>query len=69
MDASRLLARDRCPKCGSKEIHRSHRKNIAERAFSFLVLPWRCSICYVRFFRLRWWRNHNTSHKHAEPIQ
>ncbi len=45
---------ERCPKCGSREIHRSHRKNIAERALSLVFLPWRCDICYVRFFRGRW---------------
>ncbi len=50
----RSLALERCPKCGSQEIQRSHRKNIVERALSFAILPWRCTVCYVRFFRPSW---------------
>lgn len=45
---------ERCPKCGSKEIQRSRRKNILELTFGFLVLPWRCTVCYVRFYRPSW---------------
>ena len=44
----------RCPKCGSEEIQRSRRKNLAERALGFAVLPWRCTVCYVRFYRPTW---------------
>lgn len=46
----------RCPKCASKEIQRSRRKNIVERAIGLLVLPWRCNVCYVRFFRPFWFK-------------
>jgi len=42
-----------CSKCGSQEITRSHRKNPLEFALSFAVLPWRCRVCYNRFFRHR----------------
>jgi hypothetical protein len=47
-------ALERCPKCRSKEIMRSHRRNPLERALSVFVLPWRCSCCYARFYRPRW---------------
>ena len=43
--------RERCPKCGSRDFLRSHRKNFMEFAFSAFVLPYRCSHCYFRFFR------------------
>jgi DNA-directed RNA polymerase subunit RPC12/RpoP len=43
--------RDRCPKCGSKDFLRSRRKNFIEFGISKLVLPYRCSHCYRRFFR------------------
>lgn len=45
---------DRCPKCGSKEVQRSHRKNIFEFGLGFVFLPWRCTVCYVRFYRPSW---------------
>ncbi len=43
--------RERCPKCGSRDFLRSHRKNLVEFALSAFVLPYRCSHCYYRFFR------------------
>jgi hypothetical protein len=51
----------RCPKCASKELQRSRRKNVFERLISYVVLPWRCNICYTRFFRPFWFK--------AEPRQ
>lgn len=42
-----------CPKCGSLELGRSHRKNPLEVAASAFVLPWRCRVCYARFFKPR----------------
>lgn len=45
---------ERCPKCGSKELQRSRRKNILEYAIGFAFRPWRCGVCFVRFFRPRW---------------
>jgi C4-type Zn-finger protein len=45
--------RERCPKCGSRDFLRSHRKNPIEFAISFLALPYRCSHCYFRFFRAK----------------
>jgi hypothetical protein len=32
---------------------RSHRKNPLEIALGIVVLPWRCRVCYNRFFRRR----------------
>ena len=46
----------RCPKCASKQVQRSRRKNFVERAMGPIVLPWRCSICYTRFFRPFWFK-------------
>src|ERR1700761_4443226 len=43
--------RDRCPKCGCRELNRSHRKNFIEFGISKFVLPYRCPHCYLRFFR------------------
>jgi hypothetical protein len=43
--------RDRCPRCRSKDFLRSRRKNVIEFALSSLILPYRCSHCYFRFFR------------------
>jgi hypothetical protein len=43
--------RDRCPKCGSRDFTRSHRKNFLEFGISKFVLPYRCQHCYLRFFR------------------
>ena len=45
---------ERCPKCGSKDIQRSRRKNIVDFALSLLFRPWRCTICFTRFYRPRW---------------
>src|SRR5581483_10154231 len=46
----------RCPKCASKEIQRSRRRNMFERAISSVMLPWRCNVCYARFFRPFWFK-------------
>ena len=50
----KITSADRCPRCGSLEISRSHRRNVGERFFSTLFLPWRCRDCYSRFLRPRW---------------
>jgi DNA-directed RNA polymerase subunit RPC12/RpoP len=41
-----------CPRCGSEQLHRSHRDNAFERYFLTLigVLPYRCESCNERFF-------------------
>ena len=44
---------DRCPKCGSKDLMRSRRRNFIERGLSNVMLPFRCRRCYSRFFRVR----------------
>jgi hypothetical protein len=46
-----------CPRCGGRIIRRSHRKNFAEKARSFLFIrPYRCVDCHYRFwgFWLPW---------------
>jgi hypothetical protein len=45
---------ERCPKCRSKEIQRSRRKSILDFALGFVLRPWRCTICFTRFYRPRW---------------
>jgi predicted nucleic-acid-binding Zn-ribbon protein len=66
--------RERCPKCGSRDFLRSHRKNLIEFAISAFVLPYRCSHCYFRFFRsneaaasggAKRYRSHYPSLQHA----
>ena len=45
---------ERCPKCGSKDIQRSRRRSILDFAIGFVFRPWRCTVCFVRFYRPRW---------------
>jgi len=45
-----------CPRCGSPDLIRSHRRNPLERVAGLVILPWRCQDCYLRFFRPRWLR-------------
>jgi hypothetical protein len=45
-----------CAKCGSLEIMRSHRRNPLEVMLSAFILPWRCRVCFHRFYR---WRSQN----------
>jgi hypothetical protein len=44
-----------CPKCGGKQIRRSRRNGIGETLLHllFFTSPYRCRVCYKRFFRLR----------------
>lgn len=45
-----------CPSCGSKNISRSARRNLIEKAISlFRVLPYRCQDCRHRFFGGKAW--------------
>jgi uncharacterized protein with PIN domain len=45
-----------CPSCGSKNVSRSARRNLVEKAISlFRVLPYRCQDCRRRFFGGRAW--------------
>jgi len=40
-----------CPRCDGRNIRRSHRKNLAEKARSlFFVRPYRCVDCHYRFW-------------------
>lgn len=46
-------ARRPCPRCGSTQVDRSHRRGFAERALSLLGLKIRrCHGCNLRFARL-----------------
>jgi len=50
-----LLARDAvCPRCKAPESRRSARRGHWERILGLVALPYRCSSCYLRFFRPRW---------------
>jgi hypothetical protein len=42
-----------CPKCHSKIVRRSSRRNKLEDAIGVLALPWRCETCDLRFFVFR----------------
>ena len=42
-----------CAKCGSSEIMRSHRRNPLEVILSAFFLPWRCRVCFHRFYLLK----------------
>ena len=43
-----------CPKCHNKNLYKSSKKGVEERALSLLGLsPYRCSSCYERFFLLK----------------
>jgi len=59
----------RCPNCGSTSIRRSRRKGLLEfllhRLFS--INPYRCRVCYERYFRLRHTQHHadSATPKHA----
>ena len=44
-----------CPKCGSSQIGRTHRKGVIEHVVSLAyVYPFRCGTCHRRFRRFRW---------------
>jgi C4-type Zn-finger protein len=40
----------RCPRCSSKDVRRSRRRNLLERIASVLIKPYRCDNCDYRFF-------------------
>ncbi|HME98420.1 MAG TPA: hypothetical protein VKK06_01005 [Terriglobia bacterium] len=41
-----------CLKCGSSDIRRSKRHGPLEWVLKrFFIVPWRCMVCYNRFFR------------------
>lgn len=43
-----------CPNCGSQQVHRSRRKNIAEKTILRLlaISPYRCARCDERYLTL-----------------
>src|SRR3989442_14806858 len=44
----------RCPRCDGKNVHRSSRKGLRERAISlFSLYPYRCHDCEKRFYLRR----------------
>lgn len=46
----------RCPRCASTDLHLSRYRNMLERALGSIAQPWRCNICYARFFRPFWFK-------------
>ena len=50
----RTIRRRQCPRCESDRVCRSHRRFVVERIIGAIVLPYRCELCSLRFFRLRW---------------
>ena len=46
----------RCPRCKSTELHPSRHRNMLERACSRFIAPWRCNLCFARFFRPFWFK-------------
>jgi len=43
-----------CPHCRSIEFRSVGARNGVERAFHWLLQPYRCSLCGHHFFRFRW---------------
>jgi hypothetical protein len=41
-----------CRKCRATDTRRSHRR-LWEKPFSWLILPFRCRACRVRFWKIR----------------
>lgn len=52
-----------CPQCHSQRIHQSRRIGIVERKIlpKFLVKPFRCERCDLRFFRCSFNTNPNAA--------
>lgn len=46
----------RCPRCRSIELHHSRYRNLLERACGPVLSPWRCEICFARFYRPFWFK-------------
>ncbi len=44
----------RCPHCKSIEFRRVDARNAMERAFHWLLQPYRCCLCGHHFFLARW---------------
>jgi len=51
MKASDIAPEISCPQCGSKNVHRTERKGILERAFLYPLgfRAYRCEACDKRF--------------------
>lgn len=53
-----IVLRKYCPNCRSKDIRRSHRRNLLERLLSFVcIYPFRCDSCGERFKKLHFFSN------------
>lgn len=44
-----------CPGCGSKRVRLSHRRPLDRLLMLFLVRPFRCRDCYLRFRGFYYW--------------
>jgi transposase-like protein len=48
------MSSTRCPYCKSIEFRGVGVRNAVEKAFSWIVSPYRCSLCGHHFFLFRW---------------
>jgi hypothetical protein len=47
-----MYARPQCSKCRATDTRPSHRR-LWEKPFSWLIVPFRCRACRVRFWKIR----------------
>ena len=47
-----MYARPKCSKCKATDTRLSHRR-LWEKPFSWLIVPFRCRVCRVRFWKIR----------------
>jgi hypothetical protein len=47
-----MYAPPRCSKCSATDTRLSHRR-LWEKPFSWLIVPFRCRVCRVRFWKIR----------------
>jgi hypothetical protein len=54
IDSKAVLFSARCPHCRSIEIRSVGTRNAMERAFLWLLQPYRCCLCGRHFFLFPW---------------
>lgn len=59
-----------CPHCGSSTVRRSRRRGLRDRVASWLNRwPYRCELCYSRFWADRRWPVPSRSTQHPRPAR
>jgi len=53
-DSKAVFFSARCPHCRSIELRSVGMRNALERAFHWLLQPYRCCLCGRHFFLFRW---------------